>query len=626
MLSKSIYKFIAVGLAVVIALLYTIEPIKSFAAEISTEDKLPTDTDPSLASENSVEKLHAFYPSYAVYSEQIKEYIDQVDSVSFAWSRIDAEEPGVLNTLRGKNGNWGFYYPSNYIEPVEYAKSQGKQVQLNVYMDGSDSQVLLPYEDRQRDMMDAILTNLQTEIVPEKGIYYDGVVIDFEGLRNTDSSNTPILYDGKPISIYFIQFLSNLKTELSALEKKLYVAVNPGIYFDGYDYAEILNIANKVILMAHDYEPIERLTKAQVNQYTTYDALVPIDSMAPVLKVSDALHEIQSAASDASQLSKVWLQLSFDSAQWQFDAIGIAGWESLDKTTLSRKGRGAPLYKAIKARVDNTDGYGQNISYGYNNELQTPYIQYYNSSDQSWNVILYEGSKALSAKIELAKIYGLGGISLWSLSNVPNYTDSKGVKYQLDGWTTILEEMDTFEELAPEYSEAIEFTDSVIEQAVRNKLRKPSGEITEFDLQRIYRLKLPKGVKSLEDLQHLKNLEYLNAQKLGIKDISTLGKLTKLRVLYLQANQISNISPLSKLKKLEILSLNSNQITNLKPLAKLTSLKKLYLTDNNISNPGSLKGLTGLRELYLKGNKISDYSPLKKLISKYKITCDFSIK
>lgn len=625
-MNKLIYKSIAVGLAVVITLSNTIKPIRSTAAEISTQDKLSADTDSSLASENSSEKLHAFYPSYAVYSEQIKEYIDQVDSVSFAWSRIDAEEPGVLNTVRGKNGNWGFYYPSNYAEPVEYVKGQGKSIQLNVYMDGSDGKALLPYEDRQADIINAILTNLQTEIIPEKGIYYDGVVIDFEGLRNTDSTKTPLLYDGKPISVYFTQFLSELKNELSILEKKLYVAVNPGIYFDGYDYGEIISIADRVILMAHDYEPTERLTKSQVNQYTGYDFLKPIDSMAPILKVREALNEIQSAVSDSSELSKVWLQLSFDSAQWQFDAKDITDWEKLDKSTLSRKGRGAPLYKSIKARVDNTDGYGQNITYGYNNELYTPYIQYYNSSDQSWNVILYEGSKGLSAKIELAKIYGLGGISLWSLSNVPDYTDSKGVKYQLDGWTTILEEMETFEELAPEYSEAIAFMDPVIEQAVRDKIGKTSGEITVFDLQSIYRLKLPKGVMSLTDLKHLKNLEYLNAQQSGIKDITTIGKLTKLRVLYLQRNQISNITPLSKLKKLEVLSLNGNQITNLKPLAKLTSLTKLYLTDNKITDIGSLKGLTGLRELYLKGNKISDYSPVKKLVSKYKISIDFQIK
>jgi internalin A len=78
-------------------------------------------------------ELHAFYPSNAVYSEQIQKYIDAVDSLSFAWSRIDAADPGNLNVVKGKNGNSGFYYPNDYLLPVKYAKNKGKPIQLNIY-------------------------------------------------------------------------------------------------------------------------------------------------------------------------------------------------------------------------------------------------------------------------------------------------------------------------------------------------------------------------------------------------------------------------------------------------------------------------------------------------------------
>lgn len=567
----------------------------------------------AVASDQSGGELHAFYPSNALFGEQVKKYIDDVDSLSFAWGRIDSYDPGTVNTVKGKNGNNSFYYPADFIQPVEYAKSQGKSIQLNIYMDKSDCIKLLPYEDKRAAMIKAITNNMEADISQGNGIYYDGVVIDFEGLRNTDGSNTQILYEGKPISTYFIKFLSELKAKLKPLAKKMYVAVNPGLYYDGYDYANIMHVADRVILMAHDYEPTEKLQKNQVQQYTGYNALEPINSMAPIQMVRQALNEIKGAASDSAELSKVWLQITFDSAQWQFDVKSAKAWESIDNTSLSREGRSIPLYKSIKARIDNTDGNGSYITYGYNNELQTPYIQYYNTPDKSWNIILYEDSNSIGAKIDLAKSYGLGGISLWSLSNVPDYTDPIDLKFHLDGWSTILDKMNSYDKQPIRSREYVKFTDSSVEQAVRKKLGKPTEAITKFDLQRIYRLKLPQGVTKLVDLKYLTNLEYLDAQKLGIKDITVITKLKKLRVLYLQRNNISDISALKKLTKLEVLSLNGNKITDLKSLSKLTTLEKLYLKENKITSVTLLKGLTNLKELYLGGNKITDYSPINKL-------------
>ncbi len=556
-------------------------------------------------------ELHGFYPTNAKFSDQVKKYINDVDSVSFAWARMDADEPGVINTVKGSNGNQSFFYPSEYLKPVEYAKSKGKSIQINIYMDGKDCNELLPYEEKRSAMLRAITDFVQTDISSGNGIYYDGVVIDFEGLRNTSADGTPLLYEGKQISTYFVQFLTDLKSQLSPSGKKLYVAVNPGLYYDGYDYSAIMKVADRVILMAHDYEPVEGLLKSQVSQYTGYDALMPINSMAPIQPIRQALNEIKNSASDKKILSKVWLQITFDSAQWRFDVDSAEGWESLKGNALSREGRLTPLYQSIKARVDNTDGKGKQIAYGYNNELQTPYIQYYNSSDKSWNVILYEDSNSIKAKVEIAKTYGLGGISIWSLANVPDYTDAKGKEYHLDGWSTLLEQMAVFGEPVEGESQYISFTDSGIEQAVREKLGKSSGKLTLAEVGGIYRLKLPQGVKSLKDLKHLKNLEYLDAQQLGINDISGLSSLTKLRVLYLQRNNIVDINSLKKLAKLEILSLNGNQLKNLDALSGLTKLRKLYLRENKITDITPLSKLTKLNTLEIGMNNIRTVDALK---------------
>lgn len=594
--SKSGHRYIIFLICFVLIAVCAIKPVKVLAAGSS-----------------KTAELHAFYPSNGALTDQVKRYIDDVDSLSFAWSRIDSEEPGVVNTAKDRNGNRSFYYPTNYLQAVEYAKSKGKSIQMNIYMDSKDCIELLPYEDKRNTMLQAIMDFIQTDITTGNGIYYDGVVIDFEGLRNTSEDGSPLLYEGKQIGTYFTGFLTELKTQLTSIGKKLYVAVNPGLYYDGYDYSAIMGVADRVILMAHDYEPIERLRIDQVKQYTGYDALEPLNSMAPIQSIRQALNEMSQAASNQSDLSRVWLQITFDSAQWQFDVNTEEGWEGLKDTTLSREGRLTPLYKSIKMRVDNSDGKGKQITYGYNNELQTPYIQYYNTSDQSWNVILYEDSNSIRAKVDLAKSYGIGGISVWSLANVPDYTDAVGKEYYLDGWTTLLDRMASFHQALEGSNQYINFTDSYIEQAVRDKLDKPSGKLTLADTEAIYRLKLPQGVKSLKDLRYLKNLEYLDAQQLGIKDISGLSTLTKLRALYLQRNKISDINSLKKLKKLELLSLNGNQLVRIEPLSGLTKLQELYLRENKISDITPLSKLTNLVTLELGKNSIRKIDALKGL-------------
>ena len=622
-LTARLYRWILLGLGIFLTLMIPMTGEASAAGRSKEYSKIRSlAIKTSTADTNQGGELHAFYPSNAVFNEQMKKYIDNVDSLSFAWSRIDGGDPGALNTVKGKNGNWGFYYPADFQQPVEYAKSRNKSIQLNIYMDGSDYILLLPYQEQRAVMIQAIISHLQTEIIPGKGIFYDGVVIDFEGLRDTDSQGTSLLYEGKPISAHYTQFLTELRVQLDSLSKKLFTAVNPGLYYDGFDYKSILALSDRMILMAHDYEPTGKLEKHQVKQYTGYQALDPIHSMAPIRMVRQALNEMSAAATEPSDLSRIWLQITFDSAQWRYDVKNAAGWESLEETALSREERLTPLYQAIKDRVDNKDGLGQKLTYGFNQELQTPYLQYFHAKDLSWNIILYEDSNSIAAKIDLAGSYGLGGISLWSLANLPDYTDSNGRNYHLDGWTTILDRMKHFGVGTEEDKKEIRFTDPAIEKSVREKLGKPTGKLTAFDMQGIYRLKLQKGVKSLSDLKHLTGLEYLDAGQLGLKDITAIGKLTELRVLYLQRNQISELSPLKKLTKLEVLSLNGNLISSLTPLSSLGKLKELYLRENQIKNITALSKLKQLELLELGQNQINKADAISKLKNLKQLSLD----
>jgi internalin A len=271
--------------------------------------------------------------------------------------------------------------------------------------------------------------------------------------------------------------------------------------------------------------------------------------------------------------------------------------------------RNTPTYQMINNRIQNKDSKGVGIVYGYNNELQSPFIQYLNTSDSTHNVLIYENGKSMCAKIDLVKKYGLGGISLWSLSNIPDYNDKTAKVYGMDVWNSILNSIKVSSDIKKET--AFTFKDKIVENAVRKQLIKPTGAIYKSDLEKVYRLAVPVGVKTLIDIKQMANLEYLDLSNTKTTDVSTLGSLKNLRVLYLQRNNISNISVLKGLSKLEVLSVNGNKLSNISALSGLTQLSELYIRDNKITNYNPISNLKKLRILYLKGNVSPNYASLK---------------
>ena len=122
----------------------------------------------------------------------------------------------------------------------------------------------------------------------------------------------------------------------------------------------------------------------------------------------------------------------------------------------------------------------------------------------------------------------------------------------------------------------------VIEKAIRKELKKPTGELTEADLEKVAMLylgnnKLTEVPKTLEKLTQLREL-HLSFNRLT--DVKGLEKLTKLEELNLQGNQLTSVKGLEKLAQLEYLNLNFNQWTDLKELEKFTQLELLRLDDN----------------------------------------------
>ncbi|VDK34529.1 unnamed protein product [Taenia asiatica] len=114
------------------------------------------------------------------------------------------------------------------------------------------------------------------------------------------------------------------------------------------------------------------------------------------------------------------------------------------------------------------------------------------------------------------------------------------------------------------------------------------------------------------------SLEELALHQQDIEKIEFLNKnCKKLRILYLQNNLISRIENINRLKELEYLNLALNNIEIIENLEGCESLKKLELTVNFIGDLTSVENLVNLgtlEELYLIGNPCTDYTGYREYV------------
>jgi len=146
-------------------------------------------------------------------------------------------------------------------------------------------------------------------------------------------------------------------------------------------------------------------------------------------------------------------------------------------------------------------------------------------------------------------------------------------------------------------------TDQKILAQLRIAVRKPVGDLTRGDLDKVKKLKVREsGITDLTIFVELRNLEELNLNKNKITDLKPLVKLANLKKLSVNFNQISDLSPVPEMKALREFQVYNNQVSDLKPLSGMTDLKAVWLMNNKISDLKPLYGLKGLVEVHLNGN------------------------
>lgn len=332
-------------------------------------EKLNRPTDPT----------HGFY---AISSYSQLPLAQTLDVVSAGWSRMVWDGTQARLVTSRENGN-EYYIPDGYEEVAGTVQD----LHLSVFMNGQSLKDMLASEEGRTLAMRQIVQEVSRAYDGLGRSPYSGVTIDFEGLRSSGKAD-------------FTAFLQELKRELDRLEKKLYVCVPPvlasGSWYDGYDYGAIGKLADKIILMAYDYDARDMSDFVGGFYYQTA-ATAPVDQVYLGLK----------ALTDEAAPEQVLLGFSCKNVAWQIDEAG-------------RLVSGKPLYpstETVLARLAQPD-----TERGWSETYQQSYATY-TTEDGSRYFLWYQDGRSVETALRAAKLLGVNGVSLWRLGTLPMADD-----------------------------------------------------------------------------------------------------------------------------------------------------------------------------------------------------------
>ena len=375
-----------------IAVAYAIGMTKGMTATTFAPDKTATRAQAAAMLVRIYEKLqtagtgeeHGFY---AISSYSQIRLAEGMDSVSFGWSRMTWADGAAKLTTTSAGGN-EFFVPSGYETAVKALEQSGTARNLMVFMNtGAGLNELLSSESGRAQAVSEIVNELTVSYRALGRNPYTGVTIDFEGLYRAQKAN-------------FTAFLTVLRKELTAAGKSLNVCVSPvlttGTYYDGYDYRAIGQLADKVILMAYDYQA-QDLSGYLGTEYYKTAAVAPLDQIfASLLAITDAETGVEDT-------SKILLGVQFQSIAWQVDANG---------KLLS----GTPVYPSEETLAKRLSQSGTVT--GWSRDYQCPYVSYTTEDGSHW-FAFYEDGDSLRAKCRAAALLGVTGVSYWRLGLIP---------------------------------------------------------------------------------------------------------------------------------------------------------------------------------------------------------------
>ena len=320
--------------------------------------------------------VHGFY---AISSYSQLPLARSMDAVSAGWSRMTWDGTAAVLNTTAEGGN-EYHIPSGYEEVT----ASLSHLNLSVFMDGQELKEMLASESGRAQAVQQIVGEVSRAYGQTGRNPYEGVTIDFEGLR-------------APQREAFSDFLRQLQPALRSLDKKLFVCVPPVLtssaYYDGYDYRVIGGLADRVILMAYGYGP-QNMTGFAGTEYYKTAATAPIASVYIALK---------HAASEITP-SKLLLGFSVINTAWEIDENG----KLVSETPVH------PSNETVIKRLSQSD-----TEYGWSQTYQQSYA-IYRTEDGHRYFLWYQDASSVQAALNTARLLGVNGVSVWRIGSIPD--------------------------------------------------------------------------------------------------------------------------------------------------------------------------------------------------------------
>ena len=332
--------------------------------------------------EKQLDELHGFY---AISSASQSNFLSRLDSTGFGWARLTLNDGhAAVNT--SSTGQNEYNIPAGFTEPLQTVRNTGGKALLSVYADDNNGLLtqILSQPALRSEAASAIAAAVASSGRDGQTASFDGVVLDFESLRAGQKAN-------------YTAFLQELRAIMGA--QPIYVAIHPVLngsaYYDGYDYAAIGQLADRVILMAYDFDA-KALTESEMAQGYTQTPMSPLNQVYSA---------IRACLNGGISADKLLLGISMDTVQWKLQNGAV-----INNTPYR------PSYAAVSARL------ATGCEIIYPNYSYNPYASYTDNTDQTQNILWFENEQSVAAKAELARLLGLRGLSIWRLGTIP--TDS----------------------------------------------------------------------------------------------------------------------------------------------------------------------------------------------------------
>ncbi|VVB91579.1 Glycosyl hydrolases family 18 [uncultured archaeon] len=308
---------------------------------------------------SSSKVIYAFWP----YWTDFQSYQPDWDILSYvSYFSIEANPDGTLNT-----SNIG----TNYYNVRDAAHAHNVSVTLTI-------------ESFNPDVQDSILAGNQKELavnILQKIQYYgaDGVSIDFEGIRDTNS----ITHESN--SILMGNFMRTLYDTLKNAGPGYHIsfAVQHGVN-SVYHNATLSQYTDAMFLMGYDYHWLNGPSTGAVSPFNDATQQDVEDSVKMLEKYYPS--------------NKIILGLPFHGYDWP---------SSSDEPGASTTGAGTAVY--MKNATVNAKTYGRI----WDSVSHTPWYRYQSSG--TWHQVWYDDDESLGLKLDYVNSENLRGTGFWAL-------------------------------------------------------------------------------------------------------------------------------------------------------------------------------------------------------------------